>query len=675
MFSRRFGRLTAMMVLGAAGCSNGGLSGETGPVMAIYTVPSSLAELADRTFFDQPWPNDLRVENGSPRLTGFYNPLSIQILDTYITSMTGQIDGFSPAGAGYLRFTGAIDPASLPATPKDGLDSSASVQLLNIEPFSPEYGQRLLCSLKFQKDEGVYYLSNTLAFLPTVGFPLRPKTRYALVVTDALRAETGAHVVQSPTVAKLVGAAPADGASSAAASALSSAVAEIEKAGVGRKHIVHLAVFTTSEPTKELFALRDAVPRTISAPTADPNMWTVAFNSIDFVEYQGSYGPSPNYQAGTLPFVQYGDGGQFEYQNGLPVVQSQQTLRFSISVPQASNCPMPPEGYPIVLYAHGTGGDWRSYLQDGTGIALAKHCMATMGVDQLFQGVRPGSMPGATETQIGLIFYNFNNPVAARTNGRQSAIDEVQRARLFTESHLSVPAQISVTGSPVLFAASQLLFFGHSQGGLNGPLFTAIDPTARGGVFSGAGAQIAIGLLDKTQPQPAPSDLVKALLGLNGMTAAELDVFHPTMSLFQDIIDVVDPLHYARLQSLEPRMGFAPKSVYMTEGINPDGTGDNYAPPPGIEAHAIAMGLPLQLPDQHGISQLAWGGPQPVAVPSAGLSGNLASGQASGVLAQWAVPHGTDGHFVVFDVSAAREQAAQFLQNLAAHPKGLVPPP
>src|SRR5262249_27591932 len=152
------------------------------------------------------------------------------------------------------------------------------------------------------------------------------------------------------------------------------------------------------------------------------------------------------------------------------------------------------------------------------------------------------------------------NPVAARTNGRQSAIDEVQRARLFTETHLFVPAQISLTGTDIRFDASKLMFFGHSQGGLNGPLFTAIDPTARGAVFSGSGAQISIGLLDKTEPEPSVAGLVRTLLGFNPSTEDELDIFHPTMSLFQTIIDVVDPLEYGRLQFLDPRSGFAPKS-------------------------------------------------------------------------------------------------------------------
>ena len=143
----------------------------------------------------------------------------------------------------------------------------------------------------------------------------------------------------------------------------------------------------------------------------------------------------------------------------------------------------------------------------------------------------------------------------------------------------------------------------------------------------------------------------------------------------QSIVDVTDPLHYARLQATEPRPGFLPKSIYMTEGINPDGTGDTYAPPHGIEAHAIAIGLPVELPEQRPIVETKWGGPQPVTVPGGGLRRSRADGEASGVLGQWAVPAGDDGHFVVFDVLAAKEQAAQFLQNLAANPEGLVPAP
>ncbi len=676
-----FGLVATFLATFSAAChgdksaTTGSGGGTQSGVMAVYTIPASLDALSDETFFDQPWPSDLRLENGSPRFTGYYNPKNLVLLGVYIQTMSGLADGFSPAAAGYLRFTGDIDPSTLPATPKDGLDPSASVQLVDIDPSSPEHGQRKLISLEWRAPAGVYYMPDTLAFIPTLGFPLRLHTRYALVVTNALHDTKGHAVLQSPTVAELVGAEAPSAANAAASKTLASAATEIEAAGIAKGNIVHLAVFTTSDPTKELIAVRDGVAKTIAAPTADPTKWAVASMSGGVVEYTGTFGPSPNYQAGTIPFTN--EGGQFEFDaNGLPILQSTETLRFSLMVPSPAMCPMPATGYPIVFYAHGTGGDYQDYVKDGTGYAGAARCLATMGVDQIFQGTRPGSMPGATEGQIGLVFYNFNNPVAGRTNGRQSAIDEVQRARLFTESNMSVPATISTTKAPILFDPTKILYFGHSQGGLNGPLFTAIDPSALGGVFSGSGAEISVALLDKTSPQPSVAGLVSVLLlGLDTSTSSELDIFHPGMSLIQSMIDVEDPLNYGRLQALEPRNGFAAKSIYMTEGINPDGTGDTYAPPPGIEAHALAIGLPLQLPFEHAIPQLAWGGPQPVMVPAGGLSGDVAGGAASGILAQWAVPAGTDGHFVVFDVPAARNQAAQFNANLAANPKGLVPPP
>ncbi len=663
---------------GDGGAAGGGGTGGTkvSDVEAIYVVPDSLSALSEATFFDQPWPNDLRLENGSPRFEGYYNPRAIPVVDDYLDALKGTLDGFSPVAAGYLRFSAPIDPSTIPQSPKEALSATASVQLLDVDPNSPEHGQRKLVSVQWREPEGVYYLADTLAFMPTIGFPLRPHTRYALVVTDDVKAKTGGAVRQSDTVAQLVGVKDPSGDTMKAAKAtLSPAVDEVVKAGIGRDHIVHLSVFTTDDPTAELIAVRDGVSKTVAAPTAAGDKWVLHSAGANYDEYQGSYGPSPNYQAGTIPFEHYGDGGGFVLQNGLPVLQNTFDLRFSIAIPKAATCPMPANGYPIVLYQHGTGGDWRSYLEDGTATALTKHCMAAMGVDQIFHGIRPGAPPDDDETTIELLFYNFQNPTSARTNGRQSAIDEVQRARLFTESHTVVPAAISTTGADIKLDPAKIMIFGHSQGGLNGPLFTAIDPAALGGVFSGSGADLSIALLEKTSPSPSVAALVTVLLDLAPSEAEEEDLFHPAISLLQSLVDATDTVNYGRLQFTEPRTGFSPKSVYQTEGINPDGTGDTYAPPHGIEAHALCMGLPLQIPFQRALTDGVWGGPSPIAIPAGGLQGNLAAGKASGVLAQWAVPAGDDGHFVVFDVPAAQKQAAQFLQNLAADPKGLVPAP
>ena len=90
---------------------------------------------------------------------------------------------------------------------------------------------------------------------------------------------------------------------------------------------------------------------------------------------------------------------------------------------------------------------------------------------------------------------------------------------------------------------------------------------------------------------------------------SELNLFHPTLSFAQTVMDRIDPLVYLRYLALHPRPGHAPKSIYQTEGVNPDGTGDTYAPPLGIEVGSVAIGLPRVALAGHSCasSEDAWG--------------------------------------------------------------------
>ena len=63
----------------------------------------------------------------------------------------------------------------------------------------------------------------------------------------------------------------------------------------------------------------------------------------------------------------------------------------------------------------------------------------------------------------------------------------MQQARLFTEHAADDPGAVSPTKKEIRFDGRSVLFFGHSQGGVNGPLFLAADDPARGGVLSGTG--------------------------------------------------------------------------------------------------------------------------------------------------------------------------------------------
>jgi len=674
------------------------------PVHAVFVAPTSLDQLTDVHWLDHPFPSDIRRDpDGSVHLGGMLNPSLNVIVQQYEADTKGLLDGFSPAAAEYFLFDGALDLSSLPQTPPDALSPTSSLQLLDIDPTSPEHGQRKLIEWYFRGAEGgLYWLPNTLAVAPARGYPLRPKTRYALVLTEDAHGEGGGLVLPSKDLLEVLDLLPVEAHAKATHDAFAPAVTEIEADGISRERIAQMTVFTTNDPTAELFRVVDAEKKNFPAPTIDPSSWTWILSDASKDIYEGVYGPSPNYQAGILPYKNDGDGGGFVFDaSGDPVVQGTFEMHFSLVVPKQATCPMPADGYPLALYAHGTGGDFESVWREtgGFGTTLPPKCVAAMGVDQIFSGDRPGAPPASDpnyENDIDLLFFNLFNPIAARTNGRQSAVDVVQQARLFTETHATIPAFISRSGSEIEFDASKLLFVGHSQGGVNGPLFLAADDQTRGGVLSGTGAMITVALLEKTQPTPSVAGAVKTLLGLNSPDYAdELNLFHPIINLAQTIVDTTDPLHYMPYIIANPRHGVH-KSIYQTEGIelgdacttdadcpalpwhcNEDNVcenSDDYAPPHGIEIASVVMGLPLELPDVREIPQDAWTGITDVTVPSAGLSGNLAGGEASGVIGQFYPKAGSDGHFVVFDDPSCANQAAQFLRNLADDPKGRVPP-
>lgn len=648
---------------GMAGMGAVGGMGGTGMMeplgQSIYTI-DGWSTLAEDSFFDHPWPSDTRrAQDGTIVLEGFPNPFDLELIDDYLGALDGRLHGFSPVAAGYLRFTVPLDVSTLPASVPESVAANSSVKLIDT---SAELGALHPVAVKFRAEAGAYLPSNVLSFAAAFGQPLLPNNSYVLVVDHSVRDTAGRPLEPDPELAELMRAGGLDQNDVAHALALND---------IDLEQVVHLTMFTTSDPTREAFALRDATRQVAPEPAVDPDSWSAHEQASGLYDvYEGSYGPSPDYQTGTPPFETVADGGFISYDGqGLPIVQREFDLRFALAVPDASNCPEPAAGYPVVLVAHGTGGNYRSPIGPSVEAGMfAAECLATLSIDQIFHGERPGNdFPSAD-----LLYFNLRNPLAARTNGAQSAIDFVQLARLVTQQRLSVPASVSRPGPAIELDPDRVLFFGHSQGGLNGPLFLAMDDQVRGGVMSAAAAILTIGLQDKRAPLDF-SVLVPGLLGLDPFMQNEFDDFHPALSLAQLIGDPSDGIHYARHIVDHPRSGFAAKSVFMTEGVRFDGSGDSYAPPRGIEALAAAVGLPTRSPTRHDSPFASWLGLAPLMVPAGGLSGNLAGGQASGALAQYDPDLAADGHFVAYQVPAARADIVAFLRALADAPAGAVP--
>ena len=630
---------------------------DEGDPRAVFVLPRDGSE----AFFDLPFPSDLRrTPEGTVDLSGFPNPRNNRIITRYVEAMARRLDGFATNGASYARFSEAVDPSSLPSTPEASTEGDASVFLMDVDRESPALGARHPLVLHYQACQTRYWPAYTVASRPVYGLPLASGRRYALVVTDRVRPAAGGAFARDADFEALVEGS-GDAAVTAAAATYGDVFTVLGDHGVAMDEVLAVSVFTTQDAIGELLAIRDWMIAEYPAPALIEGSARAVRDAPALTELTGHYGPSPIFQEGEVPYTP--EGGALEAdEDGVPTVHGEFQARFTLTVPTSD---MPESGYPIVLYAHGTGGDHRSFVADDTGALLATRGIAAMGVDQIHHGERnPGGGDPST------LFFNFTNPDAARDNNRQSALDVVQQARLVAA--LTFPTElIERGGMPVRFDASRILFMGHSQGGLNGPIFLAIDDASRGGVLSAASGVLTPSLIHKLEPVAIPQ-LVATLLGLPGspwqeaLARESFNEEHPIATLLQTWIEAADGSNYAHLIARAPRIGpdglaFAPKSVLMTEGLM-----DEYTPPVSIEALAAAMGAPLVAPVHQPVDGLRLLG---LEVFSAPATANVAGGMATMGLLQFP----NDGHFAVFDNDAASAQAFGFLASLSEGGPGIIP--
>lgn len=593
--------------------------------------------------FSLPWPNDIsRTPDGMIDLQVVPNGDGNSIVSAYIRTFDRHLDGFSPIGAVYLRFGMALDPTTLPATPTATLAETSSVQIINVDPMSPERGQRIPAQLLFRAAPTAYWPSNTLAVAPVHGFPMRPRTRYAVVALNTLRGRAGRRLIRDQDLDTLLTMTTGDESVLRARTLYTPALDELARAHIASTDILSMTVFTTSDPSQDFFRAADWLRASGPMPALIDSAPQRA--GMNYLMTTGHYGPNPVFQAGTSPYTALGTGGFVLGDDHVPRVQTTEQIRFALTIPDGA---MPEQGWPLAIYVHGTGGNAGSFVTDGSAEAAAAQHVAMLGFDQIFHGER---LPMGTTPETA--FFNFTNPTAGRTNNQQAALDLVQIGRFVRTARIPVRLDDG-TIVQARFDPAHIMLFGHSQGGLNGPLWLAADDTARTAVLSGAGGSLALSLMLKTLPINIPS----VLSGAIGADAEELSPLHPVLTLAQTIADPSDPVNYGRYLVREPRAGNHPHNIFQTQGFV-----DHYAPGPTIAALALSIGLPLVNPITHPEAAYPLSGVAPVNLP---VHNNLSTATATGAWMQFDAPAGTDGHFVVFRVPGARLRAAAFLGSAA----------
>src|SRR5262245_12030975 len=232
-----------------------------GPVVN-FTLPTENATPA--TFGTLPWPDDLYFDQGRPGDgdgTLLNSGASIGLAADVIRMNTASVeqaldlmDGFGTTTAIYFFFSGPIDPATLPASPRTAPAYTDSVFCADTAT-----GALVPIALRWNVDTRI---PNVLGVLPVPGTPLAPQTTYTCGVTNA-----GAEPAEASTDWLAV----RDGTSANgdADAIFDPVVTMLGTHGVAAADIPGMTVFTTQTTTADVLKIREVVLPGLPVPTAD----------------------------------------------------------------------------------------------------------------------------------------------------------------------------------------------------------------------------------------------------------------------------------------------------------------------------------------------------------------------------------------------------------------------
>jgi pimeloyl-ACP methyl ester carboxylesterase len=566
--------------------------------------PLPVVSTSGEHFFDRPWPDDERTLDGHPDMAGFPQREEIDLIERYLTQIE-QLDGFGTNAAIYIPLDRR--PHWLPS-PAETAKKDSPVLLIDIDPNSPERGQLTPVTMRFQEASTNWYRENLLSVQPVWGFPLRPRTTYALVLTkDFVEPDdqtTGDHL-------------------------LPDLVNTLLQVHIADDDVAFALRFTTQDAVGEMARFEERITHDLSTPALDQALRR--FRATDtFEAYEGTMWV-PNWQHGTKPYFSSGGGFAFD-DDGMPLLGDWEQIHFTLTLPVDKK--MPAQGWPVVIYGHGTGGQSRGFAT-GVSDLLPAHVLARVGI-AAFGISLPLHGDRGTGIDPALVSFNYLNPESARACFRQGALDLIYLAEtLSTQSHqFDLPNGTTASTNP-----ERLAYMGHSHGGLIGAIAAPFFGERVKGVFlSGAG-----GGLSSTIVSRDAGDFDIQVILANTLEFSDDDQLvesHPVISAVQTLAEVTDPINYAPYwNARKPFWDTSPMSVLMTEGMH-----DLQTPPDTAEALATSGHLPLIDPPSHMSLAHRLRGAGVDATPIRKNRSSWSGRSVTGGLAQY----GSEDHFAIF---------------------------
>lgn len=528
-------------------------------------------------FLDTPWPSDAMVhEDGRLNLRTFPNPFNSGTLEEFL-AIFETAPGYSRNSTIAFKVDGGVDEDTLPATPGDSVADDSAIFLIELAT-----QRRIPLEWKSYPEGTSFFPAGTIAVNPLIGAV--PQGTYALVVTSDAHAKDGTPLGPSADLRALLecGDVPDD--------------LDVKDADCGPyqqllkdigRDAIDVAVVAKITP-------QDTLPQFLSGYAAARAYVPVvkdvrarADNAADpYVVYDGII-TLAKFQKGTAPYDTYdGSSGGFVYDGPelvpgagpSPSVRKEEEVPFILTIPKEAK---PPEGWPVVINGHGTGGDLESGLGRTPGNEAfhitAAHA-AMFAISEPIHRTRDGFREG----QENALTFNFFNPLAGRDNWRQSALEKVQQVTAIGELSFT-----GAGGETETFNPEKIGYFGHSQGGIVGGQFVPMELRIKGALLSGAGAGFAPSMVEKVDPPPAIADILR--LVLNMPDEEEIDLFHPVPAILQTFVDAADPLNYGALWQQE--RAASQRHLLCTSGLQ-----DTFTPPRNHAGLAGAFGIPLAEP-------------------------------------------------------------------------------
>ena len=678
-------RVRDMGLVGWVGCFCLGLTLTACKATQPVAMNMDLPELGDGSgdFYANGFPSDLRRgEDGRIDIANF--PRQWHLLTRrYVQAIPDHAQGFYTIGPVYLPLTGPLQMEAVSDWDADFASPQASIQVVDVDLDSPEYGRRFPLEITQTKRQDSYRPRYLLQLLPTVGVNLRPNTTYAALVMDTVPVPVESSLLQNPQLAAVLATDSDDSALTESVRAVYAPLRDfLLHENIAPQHVIAATVWTTGDPSVPLRRGAEAVARAADALETlpvDGLHWREEYPDYCVIE---GYVQLPGFQTGHAPYAVQGGNIEWDAQ-GQPIEQYRRRAKFVVTIPKTVT--MPEQGFPLLSFIHGAGGTAEQVFDRGRFVKFdpltppyylgeagngpsqiaAERGWASSG---LAGHLSYDHLGGALANLQGFLFgYNLFNPVGLYNSDYQLTWERIFFRRVLEKLRLDASlcpgADPGANQTAFHFDSHMEVSMGQSHGHWVNTLQAAADPRPfQGVIFTGMGGSWTKILTSGNYYREVLAAIVATLpLG------ERLDDAHPFLMLTEWLLGSADSTLFADSILRYPTK--QPPHVIAFSGLNDHGSAETTQ-----RVHLMATGIDLVGPDlgrtydttlfPHmaiaGLKQLQYPVVNNVEVPG--------YGPRTAVVGRYSNPNWItlqNGHDVTFESEGIKHLYGCFLQHLA----------